>query len=178
MPDETATASGDAQVVGELALEAVLHRPQRQPPGAQHLEHELLLALAEQRLRERDLLHLGHPGSATTSAARRPPPAGCRGWNAYSSESTSASQDASMMFSETPIEPQRIGPVGGVEQDPGDRAGAVVGVEDPDLVVDQLDLGQVRMQLADRVAERAVERVDRAVALGGADVAASRRPRS
>ena len=76
-----------------------------------------------------------------------------------------------MMFSETPIEPHVSCAVGGVEQHPGDRAGAVVLVEDPHLVVGQLDLGEVRMQLGDRVAQRAVERVDRAVALGGAQVA-------
>ena len=45
-----------------------------------------------------------------------------------------------MMFSETPIVPQVSCAVGGVEQDAGDRAGAVVLVEDPDLVVDQLDV--------------------------------------
>ena len=34
----------------------------------------------------------------------------CRGWKAYSSESTSASQEASMMFSETPIVPHSRSP--------------------------------------------------------------------
>ena len=76
-----------------------------------------------------------------------------------------------MMFSETPIEPQRLVAVGGVEQHAGDRAGAVVLVEDPHLVVDELDVRQVRVQLGDRLAQRLVERVHRAVALGGADVA-------
>ena len=61
--------------------------------------------------------------------------------------------------------------VGGVEQDPGDGAGAVVLVEDPDLVVGQLDVGQVRVAVGDRAAQGAVERVDRAVALGDAQVA-------
>ena len=50
----------------------------------------------------------------------------------------------------------------------------VVLVEDPDLVVDELDVGEVRVQLADRVAQGAVERVHRAVALGGAHVALAR----
>ena len=76
-----------------------------------------------------------------------------------------------MMFSETPIEPHASWPSDGVEQHPGDRAGAVVGVEDADLVVGQLDVGQVRVELADRVAERPVERVHGPVALGRADVA-------
>ena len=61
--------------------------------------------------------------------------------------------------------------VGGIQQDSGHGLGAVVLVEDPDLEVGQLDVGDVRMLLGDRIAEGAVERVDRAVALGGADVA-------
>jgi hypothetical protein len=52
----------------------------------------------------------------------------------------------------------------------------VVRIEDPDLVVDQLDLGQVRMELGDRVAQRLVERVHRPVALGGAHVAPTVHP--
>ena len=44
-------------------------------------------------------------------------------------------------------------------------------VEDADLEVDELDVLEVRVDLADRVAQRRVERVDRAVALGGAHVA-------
>ena len=83
-----------------------------------------------------------------------------------------------MMFSETPIEPHDSVAVGRVEQHPRDRAGAVVRVEDPDLVVGQLDVGQVRMEIGDRVTERLVERVHRAVALGGADEALGPRPRS
>ena len=55
--------------------------------------------------------------------------------------------------------------VGAVEQDAGDRAGPVRGVEDPDLEVGQLDLGKLRMVGRDRAAKRLVERVDRAVAL-------------
>ena len=61
--------------------------------------------------------------------------------------------------------------VGGVDQHARDRVGALGLVEDADLVVDELDVPQVRVDLADRVAQRGVERVDRAVALGGADVA-------
>ncbi len=41
-------------------------------------------------------------------------------------------------------------------------------VEDPDLEVHELDVAQVRVGLADRVAQRLVERVHRAVALGRA----------
>ena len=61
--------------------------------------------------------------------------------------------------------------VGGVDEHARGRAGAVVLVEDADLVVDELDVLEVRVDLADRVAQRGVERVDRAVALGRADVA-------
>ena len=77
----------DPEPGGELALEALAHRAQREPAGAQHLQHQLLLARADLRPRKLNLLDLlAH-------------------WNAYSSESTSASQEASMMFSETPIVP-------------------------------------------------------------------------
>ncbi len=93
MPLETATASSTPSQVGELALEALAHRAQREPAGAQHLEHQLLLARADLRPRQRYLLGLAH-----------------RGWKAYSSESTSASQEASMMFSETPIVPHSRSP--------------------------------------------------------------------
>ena len=88
-----------------------------------------------------------------------------------SSESTSASQLASITFSWTPIAPQRVVAVGGVEQHARDRAGRLPLVEDADLVVDELDVAQVRIGLGDRLAQRGVERVDRAVALRGADVA-------
>ena len=56
--------------------------------------------------------------SSTSSSSRAPTP-GLRErdllarrahWNAYSSESTSASQEASMMFSETPIVPHSRSP--------------------------------------------------------------------
>ena len=86
----------DPEPGGELALEALAHRPQREPARAQHLEHQLLLARAELGPGERDRL-----GVAARSR---------HGWKAYSSESTSASQEASMMFSETPIVPHSRSP--------------------------------------------------------------------
>src|SRR4051812_22760581 len=61
--------------------------------------------------------------------------------------------------------------VGGVDEHAGHRSGAVALVEDADLVVDELDVAQVRVDLGDRGAQGGVERVHRAVALGGADVA-------
>src|SRR6478672_7061400 len=77
---------------GERLLERRRPRAERELPGAQHLEHELLLARTDDRLRERDHTRVR---------------AGC---SAYSSESTSASQDAAMMFSLTPIEPHEPWP--------------------------------------------------------------------
>ena len=77
-----------------------------------------------------------------------------------------------MMFSRRTMEAPRLVAVGGVEQH---LVTAPVPwrsrIEDPDLVVDELDVGQVRVQLADRVAQRPVEGVHRPVALRGADVA-------
>ena len=78
--------------------------------------------------------------------------------------------------------PRRLA-VGGLDQDPGDRVGAVTLVEDPHLVVDQLELRDLRERLHQRLPQRLVEGVDRAVALAGLDVphalgdAASRSPR-
>ena len=54
-----------ADALGDELLEPVDRRPEREPAGAQHLEDELLLALAEIRPRERDRRHLLlHAGSA------------------------------------------------------------------------------------------------------------------
>ena len=115
--------------------------------------------------------------SGMLRVAHRAAPEGRRSrWKAYSSESTSASQLASITFAETPIEPQSSLAVGGVEQDARLRPRAVVLVEDPHLEVGQLDLGDLGMLLGDRIAQRPVERVDGAVALGGADVALAADP--
>ena len=65
--------------------------------------------------------------------------------------------------------------VGGLDQHPGDRVGAVALVEDAHLVVDQLELRDLRVGLPDRLAQRLVERVDRAVALAGRRRSARRR---
>ena len=111
-------------------------------------------------------------------ARPRPVAASCRpGWNAYSSESTSASQEASITFSETPIAPHESCAVGGVEQDPGDGLRALVLVEDPDLEVRQLDLGELRMVFDDRAPQGEVERVDGTVVLRPCGRSGGRRPR-
>src|SRR5690606_1016032 len=59
--------------------------------------------------------------------------------------------------------------VAGLDQHPGDRVGAVALVEDAHLVVDQLELGDRRPRLLDRLPQRLVEGVDWSVALTGAD---------
>ena len=111
----------DAEPLGEPALESLEHRAQREPRRAHHLEDQLLLARPQVGARERKearitarrlLRSRSSHWPATTSRAFDSAPAsgagGVRGrtpgWKAYSSESTSASQEASMMFSETPID--------------------------------------------------------------------------
>ena len=59
--------------------------------------------------------------------------------------------------------------VGGLDEHPGDGVGAVALVEDAHLVVDELELRDLRVGLPDRLAQRVVERVDRAVALADRD---------
>ena len=91
------------------------------------------------------------------------------------SPSTSAPHDASMTLApDADGDPRRLA-VGGLDEHPGDRVGAVALVEDAHLVVDQLELRDLRVGLPDRLAQRLVERVDRAVALAGDDVRARRR---
>src|SRR3954451_3936051 len=81
-----------ADACGKGILEGGYPRPQGQLAGAQHLEDELLLACADDWLGERDHTRVR---------------AGC---SAYSNESTSASHEAAMMFSLTPIEPHESRP--------------------------------------------------------------------
>src|SRR5262249_24507673 len=51
--------------VCDQLLEAIDRRPEREPPGAQHLEYELFFALVEKRPRQRDF---PQPGAAQASA--------------------------------------------------------------------------------------------------------------
>ena len=110
VPDETAQAWRRAEARGERRLEGGHLRAERQLAGAQHLQHRLLLLRAEDRPGERDDVlgrprHVGDSGAARRTAAPR---AWCTrpGSMPASSESTSASQLASMTFSLTPIVPQ------------------------------------------------------------------------
>src|SRR4029077_17444989 len=98
---------------GKQLLELRYARAERELPRAQHLDHSPLLRLAQHRLGQRDrlLCHQAAPcvlpgltPALVCSAGRRP---GCI---PYSSESTSASQEAAMTFSETPIVPHASWP--------------------------------------------------------------------
>ncbi len=64
---------GRAEPCGEGRLEGRHARAQRELAGAQDLEHELLLARADHRPRERDDVELGagHGDGAGVAAARR-----------------------------------------------------------------------------------------------------------
>ncbi len=97
VPLETATASSTPSHSAKARSKRSAIGPEREPARAQHLEHELLLAPAQLRPGQRDLLVVGSGAHVC-------------GWKAYSSESTSASQEASMMFSETPIVPHSRSP--------------------------------------------------------------------
>src|SRR5215211_4146211 len=55
--------------LGEQLLETVDRRPKRQAARAQHLQHELLLSLAEERARERNLPQAGGQASAGAGVA-------------------------------------------------------------------------------------------------------------
>ena len=85
---------------------------------------------------------------------------------AYSSESARALAEAAMMFVSLPIVDQVRVAVGRVDDDPGPRGRRRLAVEDAHLVVDEVDGVELRVERAERLAQRGVERVDRAVAVG------------
>ena len=119
------------------------------------------------------------PGRVTATPARagsaRAVAPGCM---PYSSESTSASQEAAMRFSETPIEPHTSWPS---EASISTRVTAPV-----PFVSSRMRTLKLTSSMSRRcgwispiaVAQRAVERVHRAVALGACARSARRRPRS
>src|SRR4051812_31339624 len=89
-----------AEPLRECFLELRQARPERQVARAQHLEHELLLALPDDRP------CCGYHEAPGAGVAERPRECSLRpGSMPASSESTSASQLASITFSDTPIEP-------------------------------------------------------------------------
>ena len=153
----------DPEPGGEVALEALDHRAQREAARAQHLEHQVLLARADLRPGERDRCRL----------FRAPSLIGLEGVLQRVDEGLPGGLDDVLRDADRPPLPLAVG---GVEQDAGDGAGAVALVEDPDLVVGQLDVGEVRVAVDDRAAQGPVEGVDRAVALGDARGSARRRP--
>ena len=83
--------------------------------------------------------------------------------------SSSASQEASITLAPDPDGDPGGEAVAGLDQHPGDRVGAVALVEDAHLVVDQLELRDLGVRPGDRLAQRLVQGVDRAVALTGDD---------
>ena len=89
--------------------------------------------------------------------------------------SRSASHDASITLWPTPTVTQDDCAVGGLDQHPRDRVGAVALVEDPDLVVDELELRDRRIGPDERLPQSLVEGVHGAVPLAGLDVAHARR---
>ena len=83
-------------------------------------------------------------------------------------ESISAWNEASMMLGETPTVDQRSPSSSSLSiKHARDRIGAAV--EDTHLVVDELEIVDVALILAEVLAQRDVERIDRAVAFGGRD---------
>ena len=71
-----------------------------------------------------------------------------------------------MMFVSQPIVDHSRVAVGRVDDHPRPGGRRRVAVEDPDLVVVQVDVVELRVERPERLAERRVERVDRAVAVG------------
>ncbi len=74
------------------------------------------------------------------------------------------------MLAPTPTVFHEVAGVAGLDQHPGDGVGAVRGVQDPHLEVDQLELLQLGVDRQQGLAQRVVQRVDRAVALAGGDL--------
>ena len=60
---------GGADPLGDQLLEALDRRPEREPPGAQHFDHELFLTLVQQRSGERYLSSAGAQASAGAGVA-------------------------------------------------------------------------------------------------------------
>jgi hypothetical protein len=69
VPLETAATYGAPTRSADQLLEAVDRRPEREAPGAQHLDDELLLALVQQRPGERYLADAGAQASAGAGVA-------------------------------------------------------------------------------------------------------------
>ena len=123
---DTALAWRRADPRGERRLEGRHPRAERELARAQHLD-----APPAPRPRRAPAARAGStlcvtpaPVSAVPRCPARGAGAPARGSIPASSESTSASQLASMMFSCTPIAPQLSRAVGGVEQHARGRAGA------------------------------------------------------
>ena len=145
--------------LGPGALEAGHHRAQRELAGAQHLVHQLALTIADDRLRERDALPVdAQPAAAARLRATRRVPC--------STLSSSASHEASMTFSLTPMAPHVSWPS---LESMSTRVTAPVPLVSSRIRTLKLT-SEISRELghpvAERAAQRGVEGVDRAVALG------------
>ena len=183
---DTALACGAPTRAANGLLELRHARAERELPGAQHLDHGALLRLAEHRPGERDRLARPLRPARREPAGRWPScdrrrvaavaPAARPGCIPYSSESTSASQEAAIRFSETPIEPHTSCPS---EASISTRVTAPVPFVSSRMRTLKLTSSMSRRcgwisPIASRSA--LVERVHRAVALGGAHVALAADP--
>ena len=167
VPEETALAWRAPTLAANAVSNVGEPRSERELPGAQHLDDRLLLRFAEDRARASGIaarLAGTRAKGSTPGAARVRTHAGLERVD----QRVPAGLDHVLVDADRA---PRVGAVGGVEQHARGGAGRLPLVEDADLVVDELDVAQVRVALADRGAQRAVERVHRAVALGDADVA-------
>ena len=102
------------------------------------------------------------PGSTTNFALASLPSASAATVSPYSRASTRARQLASMMFGEAPTVLPAALAVLHVHEHARRRRGAVLAVEDADLVVDELQLADARVARLQRLAQCAVERGRRA----------------
>ena len=141
--DGAGVAGADARA--RTPLELGQQRPERQPAGAQHLEHALLLGLAEHRARERDRL-VAH-GRVTRHELRRRGPSARRvrpnPHPVLERVDERLPRGLDDVLRDADRAPHLVA-VGGVEQHPRDRAGALGLVEDADLEVDEVDVREVR----------------------------------
>ena len=165
VPEETALACGDAEPRGEGRSNAGMRGPSESWPERSTSMTARLLRLAQHGLGDRDDVR-GHAHAGARALAA--PVAGAARQHAGLQrvhERVPARLDHVLVHADRA---PGVRAVGGVEQHARDRRRRLGLVEDADLVVDELDVGEVRIGLGDRVAQRLVERVHGAVALGGA----------
>ena len=162
VPLETALACGAPMRCAKRRSNSPSSGPSESRPERSTSTTAALLRLAEHRPRERDLLRVAHAGGPESMPR--------------SSESTSASQEAATTFSETPIEPHTALPS---EESSSTRVTAPVPLSSSRMRTLKLTSSMsARCGWTSPIAARSarVERVDRAVALGGAHAALAADP--